>query len=88
MRDKEKHAKEKLESCLTAWRNNREENASSWTRRDPARRVQVDRHPLKRMERDEIQRLLAVEEEMSRSSSPSAKPSPLSARRSAARAPT
>jgi ATP-dependent Clp protease ATP-binding subunit ClpC len=67
LRDKEKQAKEKLESLLTAWRTNREE-----------KRVKVDEEeilhvvskwtgvPLKRMEKDEIQRLLAVEEEMSK----------------------
>ena len=66
MRDKEKNAKEKLESVLTAWRTNREE-----------KRVKVDEEdilhvvskwtgiPLKRMEQGEAQRLLAVEENMS-----------------------
>jgi len=65
MRDKEKHAKEKLESMLTAWRANREE-----------KRVKVDEEdilhivakwtgiPLKRMGQDEMQRLLTVESEM------------------------
>jgi ATP-dependent Clp protease ATP-binding subunit ClpC len=65
MRDKEKQAKEKLESVLNEWRANREE-----------KRVTVDEEdilhvvskwtgiPLKRMERDEAQRLLAIEEEM------------------------
>jgi ATP-dependent Clp protease ATP-binding subunit ClpC len=67
LRDNEKQAKEKLEALLTAWRTNREE-----------KRVKVDEEdilhvvskwtgvPLKRMEKDEIQRLLAVEEEMSK----------------------
>src|SRR5579871_244462 len=67
MRDKEKNAKEKLESVLNAWRTNREE-----------KRVKVDDEdilhvvskwtgiPLKRMEQGEAQRLLAVEEKMSR----------------------
>ncbi len=67
MRDKEKHAKEKLDSVLAAWRTNREE-----------KRVRVDEEdilhvvskwtgiPLKRMEQGEAQRLLAVEEEMSK----------------------
>ena len=62
MRDKEKHAKEKLDSVLSAWRSNREE-----------KRVKVDEEdilhvvakwtgiPLKRMEQGEAQRLLAVE---------------------------
>jgi ATP-dependent Clp protease ATP-binding subunit ClpC len=65
MRDKEKQAKEKLEALLSSWRTNREE-----------KRVRIDEDdilhvvskwtgvPLKRMEKDEVQRLLAVEEEM------------------------
>src|SRR5688572_5148305 len=65
MRDKEKHAKEKQESVLTAWKSSREE-----------KRVKVDEEdilqvvskwtgiPLKRMEQAETQRLLAMEEEM------------------------
>src|SRR4051812_7597832 len=67
MRDKEKHAKEKQESVLTAWKSSREE-----------KRVKVDEEdilhvvakwtgiPLKRMEQDEAHRLLAMEDEMSR----------------------
>jgi ATP-dependent Clp protease ATP-binding subunit ClpC len=67
MRDKEKQAKEKLESVLNTWRTNREE-----------KRVRVDEEdilhvvakwtgiPLKRMEQGEAQRLLAVEEQMSK----------------------
>src|SRR5580658_1924553 len=67
MRDKEKQAKEKLESVLNTWRTNREE-----------KRVRVDEEdilhvvakwtgiPLKRMEQGEAQRLLAVEHEMSK----------------------
>ncbi len=62
MRDKEKQAKEKLESVLNDWRANREE-----------KRVKVDEEdilhvvskwtgiPLQRMEQGETQRLLAVE---------------------------
>jgi ATP-dependent Clp protease ATP-binding subunit ClpC len=62
MRDKEKQAKEKLDSVLNTWRANREE-----------KRVKVDEEdilhvvskwtgiPLKRMEQGEAQRLLAVE---------------------------
>src|SRR5204863_6964838 len=65
MRDKEKHAKDKLESVLNAWKTSREE-----------KRVRVDEEdilqvvakwtgiPLKRMEQDEAQRLLALESEM------------------------
>ncbi len=67
MRDKEKHAKERLETVLTAWKANREE-----------KRVVVDEDdilqivskwtgiPLKRMEQGEAQRLLAMEEELSK----------------------
>jgi len=67
MRDKERQAKEKLESVLGAWKANREE-----------KRVKVDEDdilqvvakwtgiPLKRMEQGEAQKLLAMEEELSR----------------------
>src|SRR5213593_1808566 len=67
MRDKEKHAKERLESVLKEWRTTREE-----------KRVKVDEEdilhvvskwtgiPLQRMEQGEAQRLLALEEEMAR----------------------
>jgi ATP-dependent Clp protease ATP-binding subunit ClpC len=67
MRDKEKHAKEKQESVLSAWKSSREE-----------KRVKVDEEdilqvvskwtgiPLKRMEQGEAQRLLAMEVEMAR----------------------
>jgi len=67
MRDKEKQAKERLEKVLSDWRTNREE-----------KRVKVDEDdilqvvakwtgiPLKRMEQGEAQKLLAMEEEMSR----------------------
>src|SRR6516225_9170329 len=65
MRDKEKQAKEKLESVLKEWRSTREE-----------KRVKVDEEdilhvvskwtgiPLQRMEQGEMQRLLQVETEM------------------------
>src|SRR5579864_2498786 len=65
MRDKEKHAKEKLESVLKEWRTTREE-----------KRVKVDEEdilhvvskwtgiPLQRMEQGEMQRLMQVETEM------------------------
>src|SRR5712691_5845594 len=65
MRDKEKHAKEKLEAVLKDWRTSREE-----------KRVKVDDEdilhvvskwtgiPLQRMEKDEMHRLLQVESEM------------------------
>src|SRR5713101_2135393 len=67
MRDKEKHAKEKLEAVLREWRTAREE-----------KRVKVDEEdilhvvskwtgiPLQRMEQGEMQRLLQVENEMSK----------------------
>src|SRR5436189_748212 len=67
MRDKEKHAKERLESVLKEWRTTREEN-----------RVKVDEEdilhvvakwtgiPLQRMEQGEMQRLLQVEGEMTK----------------------
>ncbi|MBA4149443.1 MAG: ATP-dependent Clp protease ATP-binding subunit [Verrucomicrobia bacterium] len=66
MRDKEKHAKEKLESVLNTWRTSREE-----------KRVTVDEEdilhvvskwtgiPLRRMEQDEANRLLELEGTMS-----------------------
>ena len=67
MRDKEKQAKEKQEAVLAAWKSSREE-----------KRVKVDEEdilqvvskwtgiPLKRMEQAEAQRLLAMEDEMSK----------------------
>jgi len=67
MRDKEKHAKEKQDAVLNAWKASREE-----------KRVKVDEEeilqvvskwtgiPLRRMEQDEAQRLLAMEAEMSK----------------------
>jgi ATP-dependent Clp protease ATP-binding subunit ClpC len=67
MRDKEKQAKEKLETVLNAWKATREE-----------KRVRVDEEdimqvvskwtgiPLQRMEQGEAQKLLTMEEELSR----------------------
>jgi ATP-dependent Clp protease ATP-binding subunit ClpC len=67
MRDKEKQAKEKMESILNAWRTTRDE-----------KRVRVDEDdilqvvakwtgiPLKRMEQGEAQKLLAMEDELAR----------------------
>ena len=67
MRDKEKQAKDKLEAVLAAWKTSRDE-----------KRVTVDEEeilhivakwtgiPLKRMEKDEIARLLAMESELER----------------------
>ncbi len=67
MRDKEKQAKERLETVLNTWRTNREE-----------KRVKIDEDdilhvvskwtgiPLQRMEQGEAQRLLAVEQQMTK----------------------
>ncbi|MEO8425817.1 MAG: ATP-dependent Clp protease ATP-binding subunit [Verrucomicrobiota bacterium] len=67
MRDKEKQAKEKLEALLSTWKTNREE-----------KRVKVDEEdiihvvskwtgiPLERIEQGEVQKLLAMEEELAR----------------------
>src|SRR5687767_6205413 len=67
MRDKEKHAKEKQDAVLNAWKASREE-----------KRVKVDEEeilqvvskwtgiPLKRMEQGEAQKLLAMETELER----------------------
>jgi ATP-dependent Clp protease ATP-binding subunit ClpC len=67
MRDKEKQAKEKLEGVLAQWHTTREE-----------KRVKVDEEdimhvvskwtgiPLQRMEKSEVQKLLRMEEELSR----------------------
>src|SRR5207247_8408936 len=67
MRDKEKHAKEKQEAVLTAWKASREE-----------KRVKVDEEdilhvvskwtgiPLQRMEQGEMSRLMSVEGEMAK----------------------
>ena len=67
MRDKEKNAKERMESVMTAWKTSREE-----------KRVKVDEDdilqvvskwtgiPLKRMEQDEKNRLLAMEAELAK----------------------
>ena len=67
MRDKEKNAKERMDSVMTAWKTSREE-----------KRVKVDEDdilqvvskwtgiPLKRMEQDEKARLLQMEQEMAK----------------------
>jgi ATP-dependent Clp protease ATP-binding subunit ClpC len=67
MREKEKQAKEKLEALLVTWKTNREE-----------KRVKVDEEdiihvvskwtgiPLERIEQGEVQKLLAMEEELAR----------------------
>jgi ATP-dependent Clp protease ATP-binding subunit ClpC len=67
MRDKEKHAKEKLDSVLAAWRASREEKRVTVGEEDIMHVVaKWTGIPLKRMEEGEAQRLLALESEMSR----------------------
>jgi len=67
MRDKEKHAKEKLDSVLAAWRATREEKRVTVGEEDILQVVsRWTGIPLKRMEEGEAQRLLALESEMSR----------------------
>jgi ATP-dependent Clp protease ATP-binding subunit ClpC len=67
MRDKEKHAKEKLDAVLAAWRASREEKRVTVGEEDILQVVaRWTGIPLKRMEEGEAQRLLALEEEMSR----------------------
>jgi ATP-dependent Clp protease ATP-binding subunit ClpC len=67
MRDKEKHAKEKLDSVLAAWRASREEKRVTVGEEDILQVVsRWTGIPLKRMEEGEAQRLLALESEMSR----------------------
>ena len=67
MRDKEKQAKEKLDSVLSAWRASREEKRVTVTEEDILQVVSKwTGIPLRRMEKDEAQRLLALEAEMAR----------------------
>ncbi len=67
MRDKEKHAKEKLDAVLSAWRASREEKRVTVGEEDILQVVSKwTGIPLKRMEEGEAQRLLALEQEMSR----------------------
>jgi ATP-dependent Clp protease ATP-binding subunit ClpC len=67
MRDKEKQAKEKLEAVLNEWRNNREEKRVSVNDDDILQVVaKWTGIPLKRMEQGEAQKLLTMEEDMSR----------------------
>jgi ATP-dependent Clp protease ATP-binding subunit ClpC len=66
MRDKEKQAKEKLESVLNDWRNSREEKRVTVDEEDILQVVSKwTGIPLKRMEQDEAHRLLDLEKEMS-----------------------
>ena len=65
MRDKEKQTKDQLESLLAQWRTQREEKRVPVNDEDILQVVaKWTGIPLKRMEKDEIQRLLAVESEM------------------------
>ena len=65
MRDKEKHAKEKLETVLNTWRTNREEKRVKIEEEDILHVVSKwTGIPLQRMEQGEAQRLLAVEAQM------------------------
>jgi ATP-dependent Clp protease ATP-binding subunit ClpC len=67
MRDKEKQAKEKLDSVLAAWRASREERRVTVSEEDILHVISKwTGIPLKRMEKDEAQRLLALEAEMAR----------------------
>src|ERR1700722_17520977 len=65
MRDKEKHAKEKLEAVLRDWRTKREEKSIVVDEEDILHVVaKWTGVPLKRMGQDEMARLLTVENEM------------------------
>jgi ATP-dependent Clp protease ATP-binding subunit ClpC len=67
MRDKEKHAKEKLEAVLKEWRTTREEKKVIVDEEDILHVVSKwTGIPLQRMEQGEMQRLFQVEQEMSR----------------------
>jgi ATP-dependent Clp protease ATP-binding subunit ClpC len=67
MRDKEKHAKEKLEAVLNEWRQNREEKRVSVNDDDILQVVaKWTGIPLKRMEQGEAQKLLTMEADMSK----------------------
>lgn len=67
MRDKEKQSKEKLESILNAWKDSREEKRVTVDDEDMLQVVSKwTGIPLKRMEAGEIQRLLEMEDELSR----------------------
>jgi ATP-dependent Clp protease ATP-binding subunit ClpC len=67
MRDKEKHAKEKLDAVLASWRASREEKRVTVGEEDILHVVSKwTGIPLKRMEEGESARLLALEQEMSK----------------------
>ncbi|MEO5803681.1 MAG: ATP-dependent Clp protease ATP-binding subunit [Verrucomicrobiota bacterium] len=68
MRDKEKQAKEKLDSVISTWKTSREEKRVTVDEEDILQVVaKWTGIPLKRMEQGEMQRLLALEGEMSKS---------------------
>ncbi len=65
LRDKEKHAKEKLDTILNQWREEREEREVLVTSDDMMHIIsKVTGVPLQRMEQKETQKLLAMESEM------------------------
>jgi ATP-dependent Clp protease ATP-binding subunit ClpC len=65
LRDKEKQAKEKLDTILTQWREEREEREVLVTADDMMHIIsKVTGVPLQRMEQKETQKLLAMETEM------------------------
>jgi ATP-dependent Clp protease ATP-binding subunit ClpC len=65
LRDKEKQAKEKLDTILTQWREEREEREVVVTADDMMHIIsKVTGVPLQRMEQKETQKLLAMEAEM------------------------
>jgi ATP-dependent Clp protease ATP-binding subunit ClpC len=65
MRDKEKHAKERLEALLQEWRNTREEKRVTVGEDDILEVVaKWTGIPLRRMQEGEVQKLLTMEEEM------------------------
>ncbi|MEP6685266.1 MAG: ATP-dependent Clp protease ATP-binding subunit [Verrucomicrobiota bacterium] len=65
LRDKEKHAKEKLDAILNKWREEREEKEVLVTAEDMMHIIsKVTGIPLQRMEQKETQKLLAMESEV------------------------
>lgn len=67
MRDKEKQAKDKLEAVLTAWRTSREETRVVIGEEDIMHVIaKWTGIPIRRMEQDEVQKLLEMEKELSR----------------------
>jgi ATP-dependent Clp protease ATP-binding subunit ClpC len=66
MRDKERQAKEKMESILNAWKSSRDEKRVTVDEEDILQVVgKWTGIPLKRLEQGEAQKLLAMEEELS-----------------------